>query len=306
MKRLNLYLFIIFFVICLYSCEKVIEIEIPEVKPSLVVNSIFSPDSLLKVQISSSNYIYDSSENYINDAIVELYLEGNLIENLENSGNGFYKSISKPIDLKNYQIKVKHSDYDEVSSESYIPEKVEIKSLKNTFNSYRDMYGDYCHQLEIIFIDPPETENFYEIKLYIDSLKDWFWSHDDTIVYKSEFLYFNTNDIVLNSEIDFSQNNNMVFFSDELINGEEKSIILNYKFSSFPSDEPIDTLFNLFVQFNSTSKEYFEYEESYYNFMNTLSYLYIPEYNYQVISNIENGFGVFAGYNQYSDTLKFR
>ena len=62
-----------FIIVISISCQKEVEIDIPQVTPKLVVTSFFCSDSVFRVQVAASTYVSDTNYIYINNAIVELY-----------------------------------------------------------------------------------------------------------------------------------------------------------------------------------------------------------------------------------------
>ena len=75
-----------------YSCKKTIDMNIPLKEKKIIINSIFNPDSVIKVNVSKSYTIVEDigADRYINDATVKLYEDNVLKENLFCSSNKIF------------------------------------------------------------------------------------------------------------------------------------------------------------------------------------------------------------------------
>ncbi|RLD48091.1 MAG: hypothetical protein DRI94_13085, partial [Bacteroidetes bacterium] len=93
-KQMKNRLFIILSLSCLMliSCTKEIEIDIPEVKTKLVLNGLFTNDSVFCVNVSRTTNFSQNITKYISDATVELYQGNRQISNFIYTENGIYKS----------------------------------------------------------------------------------------------------------------------------------------------------------------------------------------------------------------------
>jgi hypothetical protein len=70
----------------------------------------------------------------------------------------------------------------------------------------------------------------------------------------------------------------------------------------------IDTSDNVIVTLNSVSENYYKYFKS-INVLNALNSeeIYNQEnFYYNVYTNVENGAGIFAGFNSYTDTVVYK
>ena len=124
---------IVALIIILIACEKTVYIDIPDKGRKITVNSLFNPDSLLKVYVSKSCYILDYDIQAIENATVEIYENGNLIDTLNYLNNGLYKSATKkPSSGDRYKIKVTVPGMGTAETESYIPPETNIISIDTT------------------------------------------------------------------------------------------------------------------------------------------------------------------------------
>lgn len=120
--------FILWAGIIFTACTEVIELEFPDHQPLLVVNSLSSPDENWRVQVSLSKDLNDEAfYPLIDNAVVELYEEGVLLEQLPNQGNGMYASANNlPIAGTEYTLKVSATGYESVQATIRMPEVPEV------------------------------------------------------------------------------------------------------------------------------------------------------------------------------------
>ncbi len=287
---------VILLIICLlFSCEKETDIKF-ENSNFIVINSFFSPDSIFKVNVSESLSIINSSNvNFIENASIELYEDGNIIRELVYDNNGNYFIDYKPLQQKEYKIKVISPEGYNCEAINIIPQKTEIISI--------DTLTDITKPDELIckinFEDNQSTLDFYflEIRTIAGSYTfEYPLGNFDTIYYE-ESIDFDYTDNIIEYKIGTSMITYGVIFSDELINGEQKEIsitINKYAISDIPNNAIKFYLKNI-------SEDFYLYAKSYSMLLDEeIDILAEP---IQVYSNISNGFGIFGGYNQFVDSI---
>ena len=96
MKKIT---YIIAFILTLSSCEKEVNIPIEYTEPKLVINALFNTDSLWSIEVSESQYIYDTiTLPLIDNAEVSITDSDNNTITLTSQGEGIYTSTSeKPV-----------------------------------------------------------------------------------------------------------------------------------------------------------------------------------------------------------------
>lgn len=300
----NKKIIIFFFPFLLSSCIKESEIKIPSIKSKLVVNSLFTPDSSFTVYVNHTTKVYDTSKTYIDNATVQLFSNGGLIETIISMGNGLYKSNFYPTANTEYEVKVKANSYDDVEAINYIPQKVQIQDaywvIKGT-----DEYGDPIHETTVIFNDPPDEENYYEVILLqrIDS------SH---YIYYGNYTEQPINDPAILAEGDWDYKPTTFFFSDNLFNGKQYSLKIPGGGGSFDNDST--SVNGTYAVLKTVSKEYYLFRKywtrHYFNQNNDqhlddpLTLLFLGE-PIEMYTNVQNGYGIFAGYSQAMKKLKY-
>ncbi len=295
-------IFSLFFIINLFiSCEKEIAIENGH-NAALVINAIIIPDSIVKVNVSRVAGIGEVDAVLIRDAVVKLFNDDEVISTLPYSSDGWYISYFNPAAESVYKVRV---DYDNIVLEAStsIPKKTEIEAATIVIGNIFDKSNDPVSEISISFTDNPLSANFYELILTNGQ-------KGDPIGY---YNYYHMKEPVIINEGDWEFQPTTFFFSDELFNGQTTT--LNFEAAvGYTTARSLDTELleivgrdNIFAQLRSVSKEYYLFRKywtrHYFNQQNgnhlddplTLMFLGDP---IEMYTNVQNGYGVFAGYSQ--------
>jgi hypothetical protein len=303
---------VIILVILLVSCIK--EIPLSEANiDAIVINSIISPDSVVKVNLTKVRGFSESTP-VVSDATVNLFENDSLIRTLNYSSNGWYVSNFFPDEGQKYSVEI-ISNQKELSAETSIPQKTQILNASySLYDHINDVGENYkTSKSKVTFYDNPNQENYYEI--FLARL-------ENGILYY--YLYPKYNDIsigtLINDPVLLNEGNQdyeptSYFFSDELFNGDTITI-------TFPGGGDayyIDDIFmpdsrNTFVILRSISKEYYNFRKFWtrhsYNQQNgkpvsdPMMLLFVGE-PVEMYSNVNNGYGVFTGYSQTTTILSY-
>lgn len=307
------------FALVAVSCETEIEFRGDDAASLLVVNSIVSPDSAVKVHVSESKFFLKDDSNFenVNDATINLWVNGSLYEQLVNTGQGFYAGnyIPKAGDL--IKITAKNNKFPEVNAESEIVQATPIVSVDTTilvsdiypivndYGNYSDTIG-YSKTTEmkinLKFNDPPNQKNYYKIAVKLNR------EYNDGSKYMRNY-YFSSNDLVFGNTTEagiFDENsyNSYHEFNDDIFDGKNYSLKLNTSFVSIVYDndtsgdsnsEPIEIVKNeLILELQSISKSYYLYLKTRNAGTSVIDFFSEPV---QIYSNIEGGIGILGSYN---------
>ena len=164
----------------LTSCEKVIELELDESQPQLVIEArLNATANEIMVNISRSTSYFDSiSINTVDDASVTLFDNQEQSYTLTWEGNGFYKSTLEAIPGITYTVVV------EVEGKTYqasttVPTSITIANIDTNFIAATAFF-DEGYQLSVGFSDPANEINYYRILHQIDGVPQT--TGDDLIV----------------------------------------------------------------------------------------------------------------------------
>jgi hypothetical protein len=276
------------------SCTKVVDIDFPEPDNKIAICCFFTPDSVFKVLINKTSAVLDDSVYYEQNARLTLFEDGNYFDTLTYENLGWYHSSKSPATGKNYDIKIFIPGIPEVTSTDKIPAKTLISGVSYKDSAMYDADG-YYSEVSMLFSDNINEKNYYE--LFLMTFNTDSDSNGFNQIVSCE--YDKITDNVLKAEGLLNYEPATFVFSDALINGMTHEIKLYIW-------KPVITEHSkIIVVFRSIS-------ESLYNYKRKLT-LHINNQQGSIwngvgepvpmFSNINNGYGIFAGYSCDTDTL---
>lgn len=274
-----------------FSCEKIIDMDIPDGEHKIVVNSLFSDnDSSLLVHISQSLHVLDKTNQLnLSGAEVKLYEDNVFLATLDSVGEGFFSIDSWPLAVgKKYEIEVSCTGLASVNAINIIPEKVFINQF-DTSSVVR--YQTNLIECRMKINDPVNIKNFYIVKAIA-----YIFEESEKYEYLVNLI---SDDPIVEEYLDWGDSGFM--FSDELINGKNYELVFycdEWAVSSW-SDAPVIVEFFL----ETVSEDYFKYTKSYSKHKLTKNDPFAEPV--QVFCNVKNGFGIFAGYSSDIKTMEF-
>lgn len=314
---------------------------IPDIGRKIVLNGFLSSDSLLKVKIGKSMYISeegpyaDSSFYSLKNANVCIYLENNKIDSLFyipgpnpwepdfydprnintwfHFGNYMSKNII-PLPGKEYRIIVKAPGLPDATATVTIPNLVAINkvdTLRFITTELPDLPWKECMKFSIEFTDPANENNYYLFSMWKSPSRDNNQSN----------LTFYCNDPIVEEKIDYLSPHYYIktssfwpylgiAFTDKVINGQKYSLdvtVLGIEIGSpfyFNGDDPDNHSKTIYLKLYSITEECYLY-------IQTLN-LYNKNYGnplanpVTVYSNIDGGYGIFAGAALATDSIVFK
>jgi hypothetical protein len=169
----NIILIMLPFTFSLYSCEKVIDIDLKEAAPKLVIEgNISSEPGPYEVRLTRSGGYFDNTAvQPVENAQVRMSDEEGNVELLTESSPGTYLTESLiGIENTTYALEVIVEDKVITASE-FLPKKVEIDSLSyevTNFGPPPSAPGEINVRLLCTFTDPAETVDFYRFITYLN------------------------------------------------------------------------------------------------------------------------------------------
>lgn len=263
-------IYIICILIFVNSCTKDADVKLPAVASKLVINSFLSPqDSLVKVTVTLSQPLYNNSNSgqyyNVSDATVQIN-DGSVTKTLlyNSVTNYYYIPFSQlPIVVGNtYYLTVSTPDGKNVNASTSIP----TANSTLTFSSQVVIDPNQGDQYSITanWIDSPGTEDYYRIAFYA---KQFYPGDIDTTYYSA-----------------FSDN-----FSDK--DNDGKTFNQNFTVYSQNSTGSEGELYLIHA-----TKEYYLFHTKLADAAGSGNPFSEPV---QMYSNINGGYGIFAGFNQY-------
>lgn len=331
MKNIQYYIVLVFAGILLASCQKEIEFSGEYTEPLVVVNSYLIPESTVQVHLSKSRFFLDNKRGFdwIENAVVEITINGDSTETLSHSQQGFYIGNYRPQAGDSISLNVQVPGFDDITSTTVVQPKSNIISVdtiaKKLVDRYPSYYIDdevvgysayYEYEIGIRIKDPEAVKNYYRL-----TVKQRGYSVQDSTQFYEYNLYFTLKGVSSETtssvfeEFMENTNNDEHVFNDELFNGKESVLQFTYGNSQlevvpgkeeyfedygFTNNNPYDLIINL----QSTNRD------SYLYFKTKMAAEQVFETVFtepvQIHTNITNGVGIFGTFTDHKVVLRNR
>lgn len=309
-KQRNINPFVVCSVLMLFnfSCDRIIDLEIPRKPSKLVVGGLFNADSTMLIRVGRTEHIPLRDQgrpfNEVNNAHVELHENGSFVEVLKYHtytylGDLFTDSTVYTTNSfiasegNRYTISISAPGFEPVEASTNIPSKIpltdfEVARLKIPLSDGMEGFPG-----KISFRDPPDEENFYALEVMAETTNE-----NDEIFTRGLGIT-----PLLEEKIDFRKPKSFldfeIYFSDASFDGQ----LHTHEFALIWYPDPEWTLGYTAILKHIT-KAHFEY--------GTTARLHETETRenpfslpVQVQTNVKNGLGIFAGFNVSTKSTKF-
>jgi hypothetical protein len=296
-SQTGIYRLIIIFSLIQAGCSKEVEIDLSNTK-SIVLNSVFNPNKVFSFNMSLTASPLNNYDSINGQLHFFLYEEDKIILNTLLQSD-ILETDFLPKPGKKYTVEVISDSFPSIRASDSIPNLVQIDDAYLIFPAGVDAYGDYLAEANVTFTDPIGEANYYELIITIGTDKDFYWSSD-----------YQTTDRVLLNEGDLDYNPDSFFFSDELFNGEQYTMRIKHPTTGNTGSGFLKP-YQHFATLRSVSKSYYLYRKYFtrhaYNqqFQDDFLDLIFKGEPQNMYTNIENGYGIFAGYQETTQELVF-
>ncbi|WP_222845722.1 DUF4249 domain-containing protein [Flavilitoribacter nigricans] len=281
--------------------------ELPQLEPKLVVISNFAEGRAIIVTVAKSRLIGNvDPEEYLTNAEVDLYWNNTFLERLEvvipkdPNYPPYYKSWeNKPVAGLEYTIKVSVDGFKPVMAKSSVPPSVKITDfdLANVVTEpvQGGAYNRKHFSAIVDFDDPSTTKNYYHLNI-TQQINNYVLEGRDTLITKSMLqpVLFDP----LDNENGISAHlNGGLLFEDK---PGKQALGISFSVDIDPRSQ---LLGKTYVELRTLSREYYLY----YTSLSRSEGSNPNPLNDPVIvfENIENGYGIFAGYSNSLDSVQF-
>ena len=298
--------------IVLSSCEQVIEPDLPEHSPRLVLHAFFTADGIWTAYVGRSAGILESRplhERSVADASVELLAGDRVIEEMKflDAARGYVFEDSTLEAGETYSLQVSAPKFATIKATDAIPRPVPTSILSYRTNtsvrSESEIRGEFAIKLEIQ--DPPGEANYYQISMYQVFTGRGASRYEGILSTKDpSIIADNSVDESPLEEQSFS--GEAPYFKDTLFDGRTHEIELTYD-GVLILREDIDLREEIAEDGQEPAKQktYLQVlyiSAAYYEYLKTARlHDYTRENPFaeplSVYSNVENGYGIFAGYS---------
>ncbi len=280
----------------LSSCEKIIDITIPDKERKMVVNGLVSTGEPLMVQLSKSLSILESDTLLaITGGDLRLYNGETLIGKFVEGQTGIYTLPGfQAVAGESYKITAAGGGLVPVEAVAVVPRSVPIQSLDTA--TLTGEWGQREMMVNIKFRDPAGERNYYGFAADV-TYKEFDYQ---TMAFTGKKLtypvyIYGKDDRFLKDES--TSYNGKIYFQDLLFDGLEKSVQFGLgDFSYYESDT---------IWLNVRMEQV---DPSWYRYMVSLNAYQSSHSNpfgepVQVYTNVTNGYGIFSGYSSSGVTL---
>ncbi|MDT0688319.1 DUF4249 domain-containing protein [Salegentibacter sp. F188] len=163
MKRILKIPFLLPVIFLLFSCEEVVEIDLEESEPRLVIDASIkwikgTQGNVQFIRLTTTAPYYQDEVPPVTNARVEIKDEQGEIYVFDHTENGIYQIIDfKPVIGMQYQLSVAYNDQLYIATERLVP-VVDIDFVEQT--SGGGFAGDEI-EVKAYYTDPADEENFY-------------------------------------------------------------------------------------------------------------------------------------------------
>lgn len=275
-------LLLLLLMLTISSCEKTINISIPEESSKPVLNLLMNKDSAMLARVTFSTRLNSSQPiPEATNAIVKLYENGTLKETLSpylTAGRTYYRGNTLPKAGATYRVTAAIPGYAEVSGSDQIPDTVKTGEMKVSF--VPDNGWDSKATVTIQLHDDPAVQNYYRVRLYV--LQEWVDAGGIPGRYKMP-LYFEADETDLELISDDLRTD--FYITDALFNGRSP----RFSFKAYPGRD----FQKMIVEISSLT--YHSYNYLYSAFMAKEKNEDALSEKVIVYNNIVNGLGIVGG-----------
>ncbi len=300
MKKIKYIIPVVSLFLLLSACEKSEKIDdFPLRPPKLVVNCYFTPDSIWQFQVSKSLSVLDNAKlSLVNGAKILLYKNSVLIDSVSKQNENYWYEIPEnlPEEGAKYSIAVTAPKFkDTVRASNRLPLSVPIDTVSLTIldssfsyiinpDGNYDEWGYLKGSFHVRFTDPAHVENYYELSAYYYDTVYFDETHTNYSIVKFYVSVTSDDPAVANSS---SNSGGSLFLPDELFDGKTHTIALNFEDFGAKKERKYH------IKMASLSKAAYLYRKTVQQYQTSQNDPFSEPV--QIYSNIQHGYGIFAG-----------
>lgn len=294
----------LFAAILFASCEKVVEFDVGEMKPLIVINSLPNTDSMFFVNITYSRFFLDNRAfDSVTNATVTVDINGTPLSSYGHSGANYLFNY-RATEGDSLTLHVSVPGHDEIIGGTRI---ISLPDMQPPLAEIDTLLPILQGNITFTISDPQDRENYYYI--YIaehDSGSRWNnwdnrWDTIDTVIHPYFFcLNADITDAEVNTTMGALNYFNELLFVDKRINGTNCEITLSVLMLKDTAENPIMRDYTLVVE--SLSREAYLYLKDVKANRDMQNYFAEPA---RLFSNLSSGLGIFASIGRQKYHLTF-
>jgi hypothetical protein len=286
----------VFATLLLAGCYEKVDWDAPPFESKPVMNSILFPGKTVKVHVSLAVPFGANKSIIVEDAEVNLFVDGVFAETLVYHGEGYYQSELVAEIEKEYVCQVHVDKFPVVRGSTIIPKPVKILGFEHINIAGIDEEALTYPAVKITFENNPSVFTCHEV--IINILRTF----SGVPTWRRAAILDNIDPVLLNEGLPIT------LFSNEIIENDSYTMTVNYYTSHYSRDRgPLIThLYPVQVELRTLSNSYYHYTRQ----------LFLYEYNndepffsgtvltpFTLYSNIENGYGIFTSYSSVTSSI---
>jgi len=203
MKAANKILILILLIIC-FSCEEVIQVDLQESEPRLVIEASILWEKGTNgnnqiIKLTTTTPYFDSAYSPAQEAIVEIISSTGESYSFIEENPGIYVNTNFLPELNNeYQLTILYNNEVYSATEFMIP-VVNLEEVEQSLNG--GFSGDEI-ELKAYYTDPPEIPNYYLFKFFLDDFSIQIYEDEFTNGNRT-FAYFSDEDLEVGDMVSF-------------------------------------------------------------------------------------------------------
>lgn len=274
------------------SCRKLVQDEFatPDLVP--VANAVLIQGQPLEINLSYTANIGSSEIEVIDNCDISLFINNKYVEDLLYKEGGIYQSQINIDEGTIYKCDIFIPGHKTITCFDSIPKNPKVYEIKHINEAGKNEEGTTYPAIKITFGNDTSKVQYFEISII-------FFSNGEANTATLEKI---TDPLIINEGLPIA------LFSNHLIADTSYQLTLNYTTGSqsFTDGKWHTDLYPLIVELRSISYNYYQYAKSLYLYEEGYSSdgLSAGTNNFNTYSNIEEAYGIFAGFSVYqSDTI---
>jgi hypothetical protein len=282
MFQKNHLILLVVIMLSIIGCQKTVYIDVGQVKPRLVVNCILEKDSLLKIQLSKSKSMMDTTQsiNLINNATIKIFENEILRQTLTKGKSGSFSANFKPKISTNYRIEIENTGFGHVEASTMIPITPQLISANQTTELTPGSSSQFI-KFSVGLKDEGVIPDYYYLRAFIIKKGYPPGASNNNVM---------ACDIFSDDNIIITDNSTLkgVIFNDAAFTGANYELIVYTPYR-------ITKDFNLWFELSSITTDYYKYLVSIVMQNNAGQNPFAEPV--VIKSNVQNGTGIFGAQN---------
>ena len=298
MKRFRLFITLLSLLTLFTGCHSLIEDTFPARQRIPVLNSVLSPDSLIRVHLSLSAALNDSLPLFIENADVEIHSTEGWTEKLVHTDNGYYTSIRTSKINETYTCQAKIEGFPLVTASTTIPPFTDFDNIIFIPTASKDEDGRDIAAVHFSIVNHTDKQHFWEVRMLREGLVyDWDSKSELLKIREADINMLAGNDPVLQNEA-----LPLTVFSNKKMVGNSYEVVFytpGWALGSYPDGKlTINESDNFYIELRSADESFYYYQKQAYLYKTSGGTGFgSATQSYALYSNVKNGLGIFTSFS---------